>query len=59
MAYIRLLDKEKAEESFKKALEIKPDYEVARNNLAITEKMTEKQFKAAARTFKIQLVEKG
>ena len=59
LAYIKLLDKEKAEESFKKALEIKPDYEVAKNNLAITERMTEKQFKAAARDFKIPLVEKG
>ncbi len=59
LAYIKLLDKKKAEESFKKALEIKPDYEIAKNNLAITERMTKEQFKALARDFKIPLVDKG
>jgi len=52
LAHSLLLDKNKSIECFKKALEIKPDYEMAKNNLRITKNATKEGLKRMAREHK-------
>lgn len=59
VAYILLLDKKSAEGCFKKALEINPDYKVARNNIRILETATENDLKRMADEFSVQMVNQG
>ena len=49
LAHSLLLDKNKSVECFKKALEIKPDYKMAKNNLRITKNATKEDLKRMAR----------
>ena len=53
LAHGLLLDKKKSIECFKKALEIKPDYKMAKNNLRITKNATKEELKCMAKEYRV------
>ncbi|MDP8290253.1 MAG: hypothetical protein P9M02_04745 [Candidatus Susulua stagnicola] len=53
LAHGLLLDKKKSIECFKKALEIKPDYKMAKNNLRIAKNTTKKDMERMAREHRV------
>lgn len=59
VAYMLLCDKGNAEPCFKKALEINPKYEMARNNLRILEHATPENIKRMAGEFRVKTRNKG
>ena len=54
VAHILLLDKLKAQECFKRALEINPDYEMPRRNLRILKNATKEDLKRMAEEHRVQ-----
>ncbi|MFC1577005.1 tetratricopeptide repeat protein [Candidatus Omnitrophota bacterium] len=59
LAYILCRDKENAERCFKKALEIDPNYKVAKDNLRILEAATQEDIKGMADEFRVKIVNRG
>ncbi|MFH0732293.1 MAG: hypothetical protein V2A72_05170 [Candidatus Omnitrophota bacterium] len=59
LAYMLLCDRVNAEKCFREALNIKPDYRVAKNNMAILLKASDKDIEIMAKEFKIMIVNKG
>ena len=59
VAHILLSNKKNAESCFRKALEIKPNYKVAKNNIRILENATEDDIKRMAEEYRVQMVNQG
>jgi len=59
LAYILLCDKPNAERCFKKALDINPDYKVARDNMKILKNATQKDIERMARDYRVKMVNVG
>lgn len=58
IAYILLKDRSNAEKCFKKALEINPDYELAKRNMGILNNATQKDIERMAREYRVMMVNK-
>jgi len=56
IAYILLMDRINAEKCFKKALEIKPDYELAKRNMEILNNATRKDIERMAKEYRVKMV---
>jgi len=56
IAYILLMDRINAEKCFKKALEIKPDYELAKRNLEILNNATQQDIERMAKEYRVTMV---
>jgi len=56
IAYILLMDRINAENCFKKALEIKPDYELAKRNLEILNNATQQDIERMAKEYRVTMV---
>jgi tetratricopeptide (TPR) repeat protein len=59
IAYVLLKDRIIAEKCFKKSLEIKPDYEIAKRNTKILNKATQKDIERMAKEYRVMMVNKG
>ena len=59
VAHVLLLEKVKAQECFKKALEINPDYEIPRRNLKLLKNATQEDVKRMAEEYRVQWFNKG
>jgi hypothetical protein len=59
IAYILLRDRDNAKKCFEKALQIKPDYELAKRNLEILDRATDEDIVRMAEEFRVVVVNKG
>lgn len=58
ITYILMMDRNNAEKCFQKALEINPDYELAKYNLKILENATQKDIERMAKEYRVIAVNK-
>ncbi len=59
IAYSLLTDRVNAERCFKKSLEINPDYELAKRNIKILNKATQKDIERMAKEFRVMMINEG